>query len=139
MQQNLNSSTLFIICMDTVQNDTGANRNVTRIKSSMMAYKEIEPFLIGGVKADNVAIACIGKSLLPWLSKEGKVTLVETLDCAEVEGIIMSPTKIVQQHTYVYQRFTIIANVDEGTGILKFVHRDGFQHVTYAMKLVNEL
>ena len=46
MQLNLNSSTSFKICTDTVQNDTGASRNVASIKPSMTAYEDIEPFPI---------------------------------------------------------------------------------------------
>lgn len=117
-QQPANGNKTFKICTESVQNNTGANRNVTSIKSCIHAYEDVEPFPIGGVKADDVAIICTGKGLLPWLSKEGKLTMVEMLYCTDVEGTIISLTTVVQQHTHLYQGFTIIANVDDGTGIL---------------------
>ena len=74
---------------------------------------------------------CTGKGLIPWMSKEGQILCIETLYSAEVEGTIISPTTMVQQHTEQYQGFTIEANVDNGTGDLKLIHRDGVSHLTY--------
>ena len=108
------SSTTVRICTNTAQNNIGANRCVTSIKSSITAYVDIDPFSIGGVKVDNVAITCTGKGLLPWLSREGKVTLVETLYCADVDCTIISPTTICQYQVHLYQGFTIITNMDKG-------------------------
>ena len=51
----------FHICTDPIQSDTGANENVTCNKSSIHNYVDIEPYPIGGVKADEVAIVCTGK------------------------------------------------------------------------------
>ena len=68
-----------------------------------------------------------------------KITLVEILYCEEVEGTIFSLTTIVRQHTYLYQGFTSIANVDDETGVLKCVNRNGVQHASYVMMLVNNL
>ena len=71
-QQSLKHNTSFNISTDSVQNDTGANRNVTSKKFSIHTYEYIAPFPIGGVKADDAAIVCTGKWLLPWLSIEEK-------------------------------------------------------------------
>ena len=112
---------------------------MTSNKSCIHAYEDIAPFHIGQVKADDMAIVCTGKGLLPWLSIEGKITLVEILYCVEMEGTIISSTTIVRQHTHLYKGFTIIANVDDETGILKFVKRNVVQHASYVMTLVNNL
>ena len=44
-----------------------------------MDYTDIESFPIEGVKADKIAIVCTGKGMLPWLSREEKYTMIETL------------------------------------------------------------
>jgi len=106
------------ICTDTVQNDTGANNNVTDKKQLLVTYKDIESYPIGGVKAEDLVIICTGKGILPWLSQEGKCTMVETLYCADVDGTIISSTIVVIQQIQLYQRFTITANINNEKGEL---------------------
>ena len=117
------------ICKDTVQNNTGENNNVTDKKHLLVAYDDIEPYPIGGVKAEDVAIMCIGKGLLPWLSKEGKFTMVETLYGADVDGSSISPTTVIQKHIHLYQGFTINSNIYNEEGEIKLIHRNEVQHV----------
>ena len=74
----------------------------------MIEYEEIEPYPIGRVKANDIAIVCIGKGLIPLMSKEGQILCIETLYSAEVEGIIISPTTMVQQHTEQYQSDVLV-------------------------------
>ena len=136
---NPKNNTTIHICTERLQNDTGANRVVSSNKGIMESYEDIEPFPIGGVKADDIAIVCTGRGFLPWISMEGICTMVETLYCVEVDGIIVSPTTVVQQHSDLYQGFTIEADTDNGTGILRLMHRDGVQHISYPMTLTNGL
>ena len=110
---------------------------MTSNNSCIHVYEDIAPFPIGGVKADDLAIVCTGKGLLPWLSIEGKITIVEILYCEKVEGTIILPTTIVRQYIHLYQGFTVIANVDDETGVLKKLKRNGVHHASYVMMLVN--
>ena len=106
------------ICTDKVQSDTGANQAVTNNKESLYAYSDIDPYPVGGVKADDVAIICTGHGLLPWQSTEGHIIMVRTMYCDEVDGTIISPTTVVQQNQDTYQGFTIDSDCDIGTGTL---------------------
>lgn len=90
-------NTSFKTCTDTVQNNIGANRNATSNTSLLIAYVDIEPFTIGGIKVYDVAIVCTKKDLLPLLLREEKVIFVKTLYCADVEGTIILHTTIAQQ------------------------------------------
>ena len=108
---------------------------MTDNKDILVDYTDIKSFPIGEVKADKIAIVCTGKGMLPWLSKESKWMMIKTLYCAEVDWTIVPPTTIVQQYTAIYQRFTIITDMDNGTGVLKLLNRDGVQHITYPMTL----
>ena len=100
---------------------------------------DIEPYPIGGVKADDIAITCTGKGYLPWLSKEVICTMVPILYCAEVDGTIVSPTTIVLHYKAQYSGFVIEADTDDGTGTLRLIHRDGVQHITFPMVMHNSL
>ena len=122
-----------------IQDDIGANQNVTHIKSIIHDYVDIEPYPIGGVKADDVAIICTGKGYLPWLSKEGVLSMVPILYCKEVDGTIVSPTTIVIHYKSMYSGFVIETDTDNGTGVLRLIHRDGIHHITYPMTMHNSL
>ena len=104
----------FTIRTEPVQSDTGANQNVTSIKSMIHNFEEIEPYPIGGVKANEVAIVCTGRGQFPWVSKEGVVTMADILFSAEVEGTIVSPTTVCTQHKDKYEGFNISTNIDTG-------------------------
>ena len=130
------STTVRII---PIQDDIGANQNVTHIRSIIHGYVDIEPYPIGGVKADDIAIVCTGKGYLPWLSKEGVCTMVPILFSKEVDGTIVSPTTIVLHYKEKYTGFVIETNTDDGTGVLRLVHRDGVHHLTFPMTMYNSL
>ena len=124
---------------ENIQNDTGANKAVTNNRDILYNYKTIQPYPIGGVKADNVAITCTGQGYLPWSTREGNVLMIKTMYCEEVDGTIISPTTVVEQYNNLFQGFTIEANCDDGTGQLKFLNRDGVNHNTIAMHMDNGL
>ena len=130
------STTVRII---PIQDDIGANQNVTHIRSIIHGYVDIEPYPIGGVKVDDIAIVCTGKGYLPWLSKEGVCTMVPILFSKEVDGTIVSPTTIVLHYKEKYTGFVIETNTDDGTGVLRLVHRDGVHHLTFPMTMYNSL
>ena len=127
------------ICTDKVQSNTGANQAVTNNKESMYIYSDIDPYPIGGVTADKVAIVCTGHGLLPWQAREGNIVMVRTMYCREVNGTIISPTTVVQQNQDQYHGFTIESNCNSGSGILTLQNRNGKQNSTYSMTLQNGL
>ena len=127
------------ICTEKVQSDTGANQAVTNNKECLYAYNTIEPYPIGGVKADEVAIVCTGQGLLPWESTEGNIIMVRTMYSEEVEGTIISPTTVVQQNQDKYHGFTIESDCDNGRGTLRLNGRDEADNCTYTMALENGL
>ena len=102
-------------------------------------FEVIDSFPIGGVKADDVAIVCTGKGTLPWMSLEGNLILVETLYSKEVDDTILSPTTVVQQHNNLFKGFTIAADTDHGTVILKLLNRDDITHSIFRMTLSSGL
>ena len=137
--QSVDDEDLIHICTETIQNDTGANKAVTNNINLLYQYKNITPYPIGGVKADEVAITCTGEGLLPWETKEGDIIMVRTLYCKDVDGTIISPTTVVEQNKDVYKGFTITADCDNGKGLLTLLHRDGHHHNTIDMNKNNGL
>ena len=97
-----------------------ANRNVTNNRSLHLHYENIPPCHIGGVHANDVAIECIGKSLMPWTSSNRKQHLIETLYCKNVEGNIISLKSLVTRQSLYYQGCTIITDCDSCSGKLQF-------------------
>ena len=91
-------NTKISICTDTIQNDTGTNKVVTNNKEIMYAYHDIDPYPIGGVKADNVVITCTGEGLLPWETLEVNIIIMRTLYYKDVDGTIISPTTVAHQN-----------------------------------------
>ena len=88
--------------IDTIQNDTGANRTVTNRKGIIYEYEDATPFPIADVNADDVAIVCTGKGLLQWEAREGYIVIIEVLYIKEVEGTILSHTAVVEQNIDIF-------------------------------------
>ena len=86
---------MFNISTDTIQNDTDDNISVTSNKFIQVNFEEILPFPIGGVHNEGIAIVCICRGMLPWMYKEGKYTMVDTLYSTEVDSTIVSSTTVV--------------------------------------------
>ena len=84
--------------MDTIQNDTGANKAVTNNKKILYVYHNIDPYPIGGVNVDNVAITCTGEGIIPWETLKGNIIMVRTLYYKDIGGISISPTTVVHQN-----------------------------------------
>ena len=78
-RQNKYSTTSFKICTDTIQDDAGANQVFTDNKHILVNYTDIKSFPIGVVKVDEIIVVCTGKCMLPWLSREGKCTMIDTV------------------------------------------------------------
>ena len=70
------------------QNDIGANASVTNIKESILLYRDISPFAVGGVQKDDPAITCTGKGYILWQSTSGESLLIPTYYCSEADGTI---------------------------------------------------
>ena len=73
------------------------------------------------------------------MSEQSTCTILEKLYCKEVDGIIVSPTTIVQQHKDLYSGFTINVDVYKGIDEIKLVHRDRIKHITSLTTLINGL
>ena len=127
------SSTFMIQC------DIGANRCVTDDNTIMENYTAIDPYPIGGVEKDEIAIVCTGKGDIPWYSKEGHKIMVECLYSADCDGTIISPTAVVKNNATLFQGYVIVSDCDNGTGHLKLLHRDGVSHSTFPMHQQNDL
>ena len=63
---NLRVGNRIQICTEKVQSDTGANQTFKNNRDSLYAYIDIDPCLIGGVNADELAIVCTRYGLIPW-------------------------------------------------------------------------
>ena len=61
--------------------------------------------------------------------------MIQTIYHKDVEGTIISPTKVLQQSNELYHGFTIVSDCDKGTGILQLNNRDGINHHTFDMTL----
>ena len=55
LPQTQQHTSTFGINTEQFQSDMGANRNVTDNKDILLQYQDIDPYHIGGVKADDVA------------------------------------------------------------------------------------
>ena len=111
----------------------GDNTSVTDKNHLLINYKDISPYPIGGIEADEVAIICTGKGQIPWYSKKGHLNMADCLYSKECDGTIVTPTAVVESNKDKFQGFIIVSDCDNGTGHLKLIHRDGVSHSTYTM------
>ena len=65
--------------------------------------------------------------------------MVPILFSEEVDGTIISPTTIVLHYKEKYTGFVIETNTDDGNGVLRLIHRDGINHITFPMTMHNSL
>ena len=129
----------FVIRNNRIQSDTGANRCVSDQKHIMTNYHDIEPYHVGGIEADEIAITCTGAGLIPWYSEEGILNLVPCLYSSQCDGTLITPTNVVESNSEKYHSFVIDSNCDNGTGTLKIIHKDGDSHATYPVTRSNGL
>ena len=116
-----------------------ANRCITDNKSIMVNYQDIDEYPVGGVKKDEVAVVCTGTGLILWYSEEGILNLIPCLYSKQCDGMLITPTNVVEANSDKYHSFIIESNCDDGTGTLKLIHRDGKSHATYPMYRSNGL
>ena len=108
-----------------MQDDSGANRSVTNCKSLLVAYQDIQPYAIGGVKDGDPAIHCTGMGYLPWYSDDDELFLVRCYYCAQVAGTIMSPNDFVTQYQERFHGWNFHANMRTGQGQLTLLSDNG--------------
>ena len=121
------------------QNDIGANTSVTNNKSSILLYRDIDPYSVGGVQKDDPAIICTGKGYIPWECKSGENLLVPIYYCAEADGTIISPNSIQQFYSKTYNGFHLFCDCDNKKGQLKFYNRNGIDHAIFDAYSTNNL
>ena len=59
--------------------------------------------------------------------------MVECLYAADAGATVLSPTAIALQHKDVFEGWSTYANIENGTGYLKFVSKDSINHATINM------
>jgi len=102
-------------------------------------YDNIPPYIIGGVKKDEIKMMCTGKGLITWYYIEGTRNMAECLYFANCDRTVIKPTNIVEWNKDRYKVFTIESNYEYGTGHLILRNRDGITHGTYPMTWRNGL
>lgn len=121
------------------QNDIGANASVTNNKDSIILYRDIAPYAVGGIQKDDPAITCTGKGYLLWKSKSGTNLLVPIYYCSEADGTIISPQSVQNLYSTTYNGFHMFCDCDNKTGHLKFYNRNGVDHVIFEAYSTNNL
>ena len=123
-----------------IQNDSGANRIVTDDLSSLRNVKIIDPIPMGGCnKNDEVAITCTAIGQLPIRTIDGQELLTKAYYSAEVDGTIISPTAMVQQHISSYNAWLKYCDCDNKEGTLKLVGRNNIPTLSFKIYCHNDL
>jgi hypothetical protein len=123
-----------------VQNDPGANRNVTNNRSMLIKYQTLSrPLPMNGVSKDGPVIECEGYGYFPWENDEGNTLLIKCYYCSDVSETLLAPTAIVKQYRNKFKGWTLDMNYDKQNGNIRFLARDGVNHVNYRMHMVNDL
>jgi hypothetical protein len=123
-----------------IQNDSGANRIVTDNLSSLRNVQMIKPIPMGGCnKNDTAAITCTAIGQLPIRTIDGKELLTKAYYSAEVDGTIISPTAMVQQHITSYTAWLKYCDCDEKEGTLKLVGRNDNPTLSFKIHCHNDL
>ena len=100
--------------------DGGANRSVTNCRDVLLHYRNIKPFHIQGVNADDLALVCQGFGYLPWRAPNGTSILVRCYYSQAAADTIVSPTDIVLNHLARFKAWTQHSDLSSGTGHIEF-------------------
>ena len=122
-----------------MQNDGGANRSVTNLKSILLHFKTINPYPINGINSTEPAIHCTGFGYIPWTSETHDTLLIPCYYCPNATGTIISPTDIVFSHLDKFIGWQMTTNVDTTTGTFILLARDGVNHIIYPTHMKNNL
>ena len=108
------------------QSDSGANRIVTDSLELLQDVVMIEPLPMGGCnKTDTAAIVCTAMGKLPLQSNTGTILLATAYYSAEVDGTIISPTTLVQQHADTYSGWMQHADCMNKNGYITLISKHG--------------
>lgn len=122
-----------------IQNDSGANRCVTNVKTLLINFKAIRPYPIAGIKDNEAAIHCTGIGYLPITTDDKETMLIKCYYSPDVSGTIISPTDVVQQNLQRFNAWQFSANLDSGVGRWRLMARDGINHVQLTAYCENNL
>ena len=123
-----------------IQNDSGANRNVTNNKEILNDFQEISPYSIGGINNDeSTNIVCTGEGFLCLRTDDNKSIPLRMLYSPDTSGTIVSPTSIVRQYSSTYMGWSIFTNCDSATGLLKLLYRNGMKSDDFSLIGSNDL
>ena len=122
------------------QSDSGANRVVTDDLSRLVKVHNIEDYPMGGCnKSDPAAIVCTKSGFLPMVSKEGTTILVKAYYSNLVDGTIISPTAIVEQHSDIYSGWIHYADCENKTGYIDLIGKRGGDNTRFYLTSTNGL
>jgi deoxyuridine 5'-triphosphate nucleotidohydrolase len=122
------------------QSDSGANRIVTDNIELLENVKIITPVPMGGCNKENeTAIVCTAIGQLPIQCNNGTYITVEAYYSEEVDGTIISPTTIVQQHIDKYSGWMQYSNCSNQTGEIQLIAKHGFDNISFDTVSHNDL
>lgn len=94
---------------------------------------------MSGVEKNQVAIACTGKSRIPWYSAEGHRIMVDIFYSENCNGTIITPTNVVKSISYIFQGFVMLSDCNNDRRHMNLLHRDGVSHSNYPTRRINDL
>ena len=101
--------------------DGGANRSITPYRQALLHYRDIKPFHIRGVNADDPALTCTGFGYLPWRAPNGTTLLVRCYYSSVAADTIISPSDIVLNHMSSFKAWSQYSDLTSGTGYIDFI------------------
>ncbi len=103
--------------------DGGANRSITNDSALLIHFRNIKPYTISGVNAEDSGVSCTGLGYLPWKTPDGDVLLVKCYYSASASDTIISPSDVVLNHISDFEAWTHHANLVTGKGYIDFIKR----------------
>jgi len=96
----------------------GANHSITPYRNALLHYRDIKPFHICGVSANDPAVTCTGFGYLPWHAPDGTTLLVRCYYSSAAADSIISPSDIVLNHISSFKAWNQFSDLQTGTGYI---------------------
>jgi hypothetical protein len=98
--------------------DGRANHSITPYRNALLHYRDIKPFHICGVSANDPAVTCTGFGYLPWHAPDGTTLLVRCYYSSAAADSIISPSDIVLNHISSFKAWNQFSDLQTGTGYI---------------------
>ena len=129
----------LIKCQIRSQNDTGATHNLTNNQNILRHFQCIKPIAIDGINDNGPTLYATGLGYLPITFADGEILLVECLYSPQASSTLLSPTAMAIQHQTTFSGWSIHANIDNNSGYMQLINRDGINHAIIPMYSENRL